>query len=248
MLIESGQECPYCGSSDARAEYETNWFCFSCHRSDRKSTKNPRQVITTHKDEHIKFREAELPKIALAYLYKLHFSLEEIQSLGIMWKSDCEVWSKKYNNYCSVGDRLYLPASDDEGDLKTLSKHKLKCLSTNPTKCLGLFVNKNDSPVILVEDLLSAYRLHLCGYNVVSLRGTSCSASNFALLRKLGDEYLIWLDSDRPGRSSAKKLKKRLEMWDKKCDNVSTEEDPKHYNKIEIRSMLHGKACFLESE
>ena len=86
-----------------------------------------------------------------------------------------------------------------------------------------------DGGVILVEDSLSAIRLHQEGWNCVSLNGTHLSDEGVQHLINLGvDSVLVWLDQDANAKS--KKLARQYGLvfdWIESFQQPPTTPDPK---------------------
>lgn len=71
----------------------------------------------------------------------------------------------------------------------------------------------DDVPLIVVEDLLSSYKLHYCGYATLCLLGTKLAAGAVEILQHYRNKkVLIWLDDDVAGHQAACKLVKELSV------------------------------------
>jgi len=64
-------------------------------------------------------------------------------------------------------------------------------------------------PLVIVEDLLSSYKLYLAGYNAVALMGTSVKVP-YSELPQLGGDAVLWLDADVAGSKAAMQLVREL--------------------------------------
>jgi len=67
--------------------------------------------------------------------------------------------------------------------------------------------NTSSKPLVIVEDLLSSYKLHYAGYPTLCLLGTKLdmfAQETLLLYRK--QRVLLWLDDDTAGHAAAKKL------------------------------------------
>jgi len=82
----------------------------------------------------------------------------------------------------------------------------------------------NQPRVIIVEDLVSAYKLHKAGCDVVCLLGTKASEQDINAIARY-DKALIWLDSDTAGIMGSGVLYARLSAIIK-CENF-TKQQPK---------------------
>jgi hypothetical protein len=65
-------------------------------------------------------------------------------------------------------------------------------------------------PVVIVEDLLSSYKLWLAGYNAIALMGTSVKVP-YSELPLLGSNAVLWLDADVAGSKAAMQLVRELD-------------------------------------
>jgi hypothetical protein len=68
-----------------------------------------------------------------------------------------------------------------------------------------------DKPLVIVEDLLSSYKLNYAGYNSLCLMGTSLSLKTIEELHiDRGVRVVLWLDDDEAGHAGTLKLYKEL--------------------------------------
>jgi DNA primase len=64
---------------------------------------------------------------------------------------------------------------------------------------------------VIVEDLLSAYKLHYVGYSALCLLGTKLDKGSLpAILLDKPSRVVLWLDDDQAGHEGAMKLFKEL--------------------------------------
>jgi len=71
--------------------------------------------------------------------------------------------------------------------------------------------NIGTKPLVIVEDLLSSYKLSYAGYPTLCLLGTKLDASALQVVRKYRKLHVVmWLDDDLAGQVAAKKLFKEL--------------------------------------
>ena len=65
----------------------------------------------------------------------------------------------------------------------------------------------SSKPLVIVEDLLSSYKLHHAGYRTLCLLGTKLGSDALKVLNLYrGQRVLLWLDDDVAGHVAAKKL------------------------------------------
>lgn len=102
---------------------------------------------------------------------------------------------------------------------------------------------RHDAKLIIVEDVLSAIKVQLAGYDAVALNGSSITDYQAVLLADYNMPLYIWLDNDKAGVEGAYKAAKQLVFQgaDEHLFIVSGHTaDPKTYNKEEIASYIEG--------
>jgi hypothetical protein len=97
----------------------------------------------------------------------------------------------------------------------------------------------NTGGIILVEDVISADRLALEGYNAVSVLGTSVSEEDMNHIASLHDQIYVWLDPDATNKAIA--LVTKYALLFTKSSVFTSSNDPKDITKEEIRTVLDGK-------
>ena len=240
ILIQRGLPCPFCSSSDAYAEYDTNFYCFSCKASKSKAFKN-RTVTKVQVDGLPSDCTEELPIEVQAKLYQHHFTDELIQKAGLLYSESGRIYSQRLRKEVNVGPRLILPYYENnelqywEG--KTCGHSRLKYITSGGKQQLYKTFCGAVPQIVIVEDILSAIRV---GETTpcVALRGTSCNTNKLHQLSQCANDFIIWLDSDRPGIEAAKKLGNKL-TWVGKVCYIKTKEDPKCYSDKEIANFIN---------
>jgi len=91
--------------------------------------------------------------------------------------------------------------------------------------------------IVLVEDLLSAYKIQTAGFRSLCLMGTKLLPLLWEFLLH-EDDITIWLDPDRAGRDAAGEIRTKLQLVGKACRDVCTKRDPKFHSKAEIARIL----------
>lgn len=124
---------------------------------------------------------------------------------------------------------------------------KPKYLNLGKPKDSVLFwaiANENDTRLVIVEDVLSAIKVKLAGYNAVALNGSNMTDYQAVLLASDHVRYM-WLDNDPAGIKGAREAVSQLFMQaTAEVRMVKSERDPKTYNKDEIRLHLEeAKVC-----
>ena len=88
------------------------------------------------------------------------------------------------------------------------------------------------TPVIVVEDVLSAIRIHEAGYNSLAVLGTTVGPTQATLVADY--PVIAWFDGDKAGRNGFVKLRKALAPYGVDPKRIQTERDPKQYGRREI--------------
>lgn len=101
------------------------------------------------------------------------------------------------------------------------------------------------SAVVLVEDLLSGWKVSEAGYTALSVCGTSLLPSYITMLLERSSPVVTWFDPDsgrqlgmRPGRVAAEKHGSTLKRLGLQVYDVLSEKDPKGHHLLEIRDYV----------
>lgn len=123
-----------------------------------------------------------------------------------------------------------------------MAGHKPKYISDGGDREVALFRDKVDKgySVVLTEDLLSTYKMHMAGRSAMPLLGTTLHDEHLAKLLAWGRSVSIWLDPDEAGQTAARKIGKRLDVFGVDYRNVLGEYDPKLYTRDEINLILEN--------
>ena len=249
ILIEMG-ECPFCGGGKRTpcfATYQDGKKCFSC--GYYKTYDAQRQAFTALNATPKVSREFSLPSSTgnpshfhqdtLAWLYKYYVFEKLIKKHGIRYIEQDELGFSLLFSQSSgkFVQRRYFPD-------KTIRNYGKK--RPHIVKC------NNQKTLVLCEDYISAIRAGEHA-NTMCLFGTSLDKEHCSDIVSSYNHIVIWLDSDAPGQSSAKKLISYLTYLSKKLHlkyplkyssvvkitNVVTELDPKCYSDEQIKDTLH---------
>ena len=252
-LIERGLPCTIgCSSSNGMSEYSDHWYCYACGTPKDKKIKTrsiqEREVKGASEDQTYH----ELPDKARAFLYKFHFTDDLIKKYSICYAYDFKVWSTKKQAYFNSGDRIILPSWKEQDvrfcEARTLdTDNDLKYVTVGGKQLIfKTFIDRIQMPVVvLVEDMLSAMRVgEVC--KAIALRGTSFNDNKLCQILDSGINFIVWLDSDKPGQEAAKTLIHKLKWWNGKVSAVMSDKDPKCYSDKEIRTFLDGAVECLD--
>lgn len=88
---------------------------------------------------------------------------------------------------------------------------KPKYLTYRGNTKVQLLRGRTGKPLVVVEDLLSSYKLNCAGYNTLCLMGTSLSLKTIeSLIIDRDVRVVLWLDDDEAGHAGTLKLYKEL--------------------------------------
>jgi DNA primase len=91
--------------------------------------------------------------------------------------------------------------------------------------------------LVVVEDLLSAYKLHYAGYSTLCLLGTKLDKGNLpSILLDKPDRVVLWLDDDEAGHMGAMQLFKELSPVFKYITSINMLQ-PKEISLSNLREM-----------
>lgn len=221
QLIRSSLPCKQCGSSRGYAIYEDNEHCFSCGYNKNKNS--------TFKDDYTpraKFKDWQaLSKDTAPLHYQIYIDKYDIAE-------DCF--------YNAEEDRLIFPLLGGLGWQARSLTNQPKWISNVDSTQLKLTVHLADKKkyVILVEDYISAIRLHKFGYNVACLFGCNPALSVINHIVSKFKVFIVWLDGDKAGKTGARKLLTKLSLCGK-VEVVETTRDPKEYNRSDVGGILN---------
>ena len=245
-LVSSHLPCDACGSSDALAEYDTSTYCFSCH--SHTFLKQGNSMGSQMEDVSLEPNEVKLPKGAtreippdgMKWLWKYGITEEQIDIYGI---KHCQHGSfRGYNGrVVNYHNRILLPCYD-MSELKFYQARALREDDEPKYYTAGykeyMFRSKQAETnyVILVEDILSAIKVGAVA-KTVSLLGTKMNDKQVLTLLHKYDTIIVWLDSDKAGRTGSKQIKGLLDLVANSVE-IKTDGDPKCYTEEEIKALV----------
>lgn len=252
-LIKAGLPCKSCTSSDAMAEYDNGFYCFSCKASFSKWNSSGRSSPTNNTKQKFGIKlpvdfTLQLPPIATDYLEQYYISEELAAAHNIGWSNTTQYTNQKTNKITKFGPRIVIPVYKGNSivsyEAKSLNKHdRIKYVTIGDKKTL--YYRKpallRSRGTIITEDIFSAIRMPK-EYDAIALRGTNSNLSTVCTIKKLSKgPYFVWLDGDDPGVVAAAKLRNSL-AWFNTTNLITTEKDPKCYSDAEIEEFLNGKS------
>lgn len=242
--LSNSSVCPKCGDghkSRPFCNYANGQHCFSCGYT--KSSDRGYYVVSEPANNIPEYPDAttDWSKFSLdAQIWLTQYGIDDIIA-------------RKYDIMCN-GDCLIFPTFDLEGHLISYQKRKMseRYITTHGEKSPYLLVGAGNT-VIVVEDYISAIKVHMAGYSSLCLWGTKLSRVKLQELFTLFPYCLVWLDNDteKETNSGQKAAKHILNMGNyiimhkygysglnRKLKNVVTEKDPKYYGINQIKKLV----------
>ena len=221
--------CPHCGSSDARAEYESSYWCFSCSTYDSKNdTQSLRDRINKRTEQDVKITNGvldtikDIPQKGMQWLLKYGISREEIAKYGISWEPARRL-------LVLINNKDYWQARNFG-----FGNYKYKSNGMKPLQIYG-----EGDTIVVVEDVLSAIKIARCRYERICaspLLGSSMPKQTMSQLTKQYGTIHVWLDRDKA--KQAVNIRNQLRSLGVTSKAIITPKDPKEYNKTEILNWL----------
>lgn len=220
--------CPHCGSSDARAEYENSYWCFSCATYDsKKDTQSLRDKVYGSKEvkansnSFILNTTKDIPRKAMQWLLKYDIRPDEIDKYGICWSPELNILIllQKLNYW--------------QGRNFGFGNIKYKSNGIKPLTIYG-----TGDTIILVEDVLSAMKIARTSmYCASPLLGSSLSKQAESQLIKQYKTIHVWLDRDKA--KQAVRIRNRLRSLGITSKAIISKLDPKEYDKQTITEIVN---------
>lgn len=210
MIITRSNDCPYCGpdhSNSCYIVYDTGYKCFSCGKSNFKSSdyfcyrgKTATSRTNLFVPEHT-LNPREFSINSLAWLYSYYLDSDTIRQAGIGYAP------AQAGKTESLLFFVYNEAGEPIGYQRRFFPKQF--FSTTSLKSnIVLFGGMSDT-IVLVEDYISAIRVgQHCP--TICLFGTGISDNYINYVINNYDNVLIWLDDDEPGITAANKIERSL--------------------------------------
>lgn len=242
MLVET-KECPFCGNGQKTpcfAVYTDGYHCFTCG----KSKKTSHSVIQPHQ----KALNEGLPSLPKVNKNPTTFTVE-----GQKFLLQYFITQKMMQNYSiweTERKSFIFPVFDADNIVFYVERYYNEKKIFNRGKKIEMLVcnSRTADTLVIVEDFLSAIRVHDAGFSVLCLFGTKIKFDNLVQKTQDFDNIVIWLDGDDAGQSSARVLNSMLQTANKKrrllerpkcVYKLCTQLDPKKYNKKQIGDYIH---------
>jgi len=225
--------------------------CFRCDSPDSHQFRGHgiRSIadLQRHKDEILAHR-GKPPHLPSDYTKDIPAEYAWFLKYGI----SLEVAQQYDFGYSEFFHRIVIPIYRQVGYTRELSavhlraidlKEKSKYFNLGKPDVNALFQAKNTYPpesgLVITEDILSAIKVNLAGYNSVALNGSDITDGQAVQTASRTAVRYIWLDNDPAGHKGSKKAIQQLLMQGSgDVRLVRSEGDPKTYNKEEIKQHL----------
>lgn len=155
--------------------------------------------------------------------------------------------AKNYHIWETERNSLIFPVFHHDKIVFYVERYYDKKRIFNRGKKKEMLIQADNKTVVIVEDFLSAIRIHNAGYNVICLFGTKIKYKNLKKLVLPFNDIILWLDGDEAGQTSCGVLYsilqkiisvRRLVGCPKKIHKIRTDLDPKKYRKCEIEKYI----------
>ena len=99
------------------------------------------------------------------------------------------------------------------------------------------WLTKDYGQIVVTEDIVSAIKVAISGFNAVAILGTSLSNVTAHQLSKFR-QVICWTDGDAAGDKAWKLIRQKLGLFDTTVLRVRTDKDPKEFHAGEIRQII----------
>lgn len=172
------------------------------------------------------------PADARVWMHKAEFNNDDIEDIGAYWNAELS--------------RVVIPYKDLDGDPSWIARavdpqlFPKYLFPAGAVRTGGALVGQGEATyVVLVEDILSAYRVSWAtGYDSLALLGTSLDRNTAASLSRRYERVYVWLDPDAAGRAGAQQTLRRLGALDVPALRVTSDADPKLLDDLTIKEAI----------
>lgn len=223
------EPCSKCGSRDNLARYDDgSAYCFGCGHTERSTNYVPRTVEAITKEIKLPADSStQIDKVALDWLHKYNITDTERIKYRMLWSAEKQ--------------QLIFPLYDGNSNLLAWQARcfdpnaKAKYFSQGKIHEVLYFCGKKTTPLILVEDLLSAIKIGRIGV-AMPLFGSEASTTLLMRLKAHYNGIIVWLDSDKWKNSHD--IVNRAKSIGLPAMSVFTNLDPKEYTDDKIKFFL----------
>ena len=244
----SHEPCPKCGSRDNLGIYDDgHQFCFGCkYYKPGEERKYSKSVV---KRLNAQAPDWQLPSDfsdilgdpAVAWLHKYDLDPFVAHKYMFGWSSS------RQRLICRLhmgGRYVGYQARNFEVGPKYLTRYNPEYKDKHV-----YYLPYADTPaLVLVEDIISAIKVHLAGYNVIALMGSFLKPHIRDFILNLGRHMYVfpWLDPDKTLEGN--KIKNEMELYGYKSDHIVSSQDPKDYSISKIQETVDLCISWIHDE
>lgn len=236
----------HCGSTPAarvwKSQFGIGFKCYRCHEDDFEKfgqrsiadVLEARTALSAIDERATKIPpgavplDAEgVPHAALLWVLKTGLTPEAAAlSYGMQWHEDTR--------------RVFIPIGSDAILARAVYKEDTPKYKLFGRMKSAVFTMQGKSPLVVVEDILSAIKVNRAGYSTAAVLGTSVTPENAAQLASMHADIVLWLDPDKAGMSGRSAIKKSLGLYPVNVlyarSTITT--DPKYQSREQIQATI----------
>lgn len=222
------------------------WHCFNCGDSGYYRTRETVSRMKLMTD--IPTGPDVLTQLSEKFRHKSQRDLYKFNVMGQLWLGQYgfdDDMVKEYN-IREIDDGIVLPFGGYTGlhrgyQLRRYDKKPKYITSVPKSMSKSHYIRSTDtrigSTLVVVEDLLSAYKLHYAGYSTLCLLGTKLDTGILpSILLDNPSRVVLWLDDDVAGHEGAVKIYKELSPVFKHITSINMLQ-PKEISLDKLREM-----------
>jgi hypothetical protein len=218
------------------------WHCFNCGNSGYYRS---RETVSRIKLMSGITKPDDINVLSIRYKHASEKDLHKFNIMGQLWLGQYGFTPEMVEEYNirEIDDGIVLPFGGyteiNRGYQLRRYDKKPKYITTVPrSMSKSHYIKSSDmfmgDKLVVVEDLLSAYKLHYAGYSTLCLLGTKLDTSILPnILLDNHSRVVLWLDDDAAGHVGAMKLFKELSPVFKYITSINMQQ-PKE---IALRSL-----------
>ena len=250
LTIGNKRRIPHCGSDNSAIVSKSikglHIHCFRCGLQEfvpvnewslkellaaREVQKELRSNTGRMPNDSVPLSDPSVPREARLWVLRAGITPElATDALGIMW-------SDRYKRVmCPIRQGVILARS-------VYKEIKPKYLLLGSRSGAFFHMPNEGKPLVLTEDILSAYRVYQAGYSAGAVLGTSLPTEIAYEIATKYKDVLLWLDPDAAGRKGAIAVKKSLALYPVRVRAIKTKYtcDPKYLSVAQIQGEINAE-------
>lgn len=243
----------HCGSTPAarvwKSQFGVGFKCFRCHEDDfeKFGQRSIADVLEARNALNaIDERATKIPPGAVP------LSADGVPHAALLWVLKTgltpEVAAGEYHMaWHEDTRRVFIPIGSDMILARAVYKEDTPKYKLFGRMKAAVFTAQGRSPLVVVEDILSAIKVNRAGYSAAAVLGTSVTPEIAAELASKHTSIVLWLDPDKAGMSGRSAIKKSLALYpvDVLYARSTIATDPKYQTREQIQAtiedtMKHG--------